>query len=76
MSVTEVVMPSMGADMSEGSIARWLKQEGDPVSRGDILAEVETDKAVVEMEAYGSGVLRKIIVGEGITVPVGILLLS
>lgn len=74
MSVTEVVMPSMGADMSEGSIARWLKKEGDPVSRGDILAEVETDKAVVEMEAYGSGVLRKIIIGEGIIVPVGRLI--
>ena len=74
MAVTEVVMPSMGADMSEGSIARWLKQEGDDVSRGEILAEVETDKAVVEMEAYGSGVLRKIVVGEGVTVPVGRLI--
>lgn len=74
MAVTEVVMPSMGADMSEGSIARWLKAEGDHVSRGDILAEVETDKAVVEMEAYGSGVLRKIVVGEGVTVPVGRLI--
>lgn len=71
MSVTEVVMPSMGADMTEGSIARWLKQQGDEVQRGDILAEVETDKAVVEMEAYGSGVLRKVLVDEGVTVPVG-----
>lgn len=57
--------------MFEGSIAQWLKSEGDEVQRGDILAEVETDKAVVEMEAYGTGVLRKIIVGEGVIVPVG-----
>jgi len=71
LAVTEVVMPSMGADMTEGSIARWIKAEGDEISRGDILAEVETDKAVVEMEAYGNGVLRKVIIGEGVTVPVG-----
>ncbi len=71
MAVTEVVMPSMGADMVEGAIARWIKIEGDEISRGDILAEVETDKAVVEMEAYGNGILRKVIIGEGVTVPVG-----
>jgi len=71
VAVTEVVMPSMGADMTEGSIARWLKGEGDEVKRGDVLAEVETDKAVVEMEAYASGLLRKVIVPEGVTVPVG-----
>ena len=64
-------MPSMGADMTEGAIARWIKSEGDEISRGDILAEVETDKAVVEMEAYGNGILRKVIIGEGVTVPVG-----
>ena len=64
-------MPSMGADMTEGAIARWIKAEGDEISRGDILAEVETDKAVVEMEAYGNGILRKVIIGEGVTVPVG-----
>ena len=71
MAVTEVVMPSMGADMTEGAIARWIKTEGDEISRGDILAEVETDKAVVEMEAYGNGILRQVIIGEGVTVPVG-----
>jgi len=71
LAVTEVVMPSMGADMVEGAIARWIKIEGDEISRGDILAEVETDKAVVEMEAYGNGILRKVIIGEGVTVPVG-----
>ena len=71
MAVTEVLMPLMGADMTEGAIARWLKSEGDDVSRGDILAEVETDKAVVEMEAFGSGILRKVLIAEGVTVPVG-----
>lgn len=71
MTVTEVLMPLMGADMTEGAIARWLKREGDDVSRGDILAEVETDKAVVEMEAFGSGILRKVLLAEGVIVPVG-----
>lgn len=72
--ITEVVMPAMGADMTEGTVVKWLKAEGDEVSRGDILAEIETDKTVVEMEAYGSGLLRKIVVGEGVKVPVGDLI--
>jgi len=61
----------MGADMTEGTIVKWLKAEGDQVSRGDKLAEVETDKTVVEMEAYSEGLLRKIIVPEGSLVQVG-----
>jgi pyruvate dehydrogenase E2 component (dihydrolipoamide acetyltransferase) len=72
--ITEVVMPAMGADMTEGTVVKWLKSEGDEISRGDILAEIETDKTVVEMEAYGSGLLRKIVVGEGVMVPVGDLI--
>ncbi|MBT3943692.1 MAG: 2-oxo acid dehydrogenase subunit E2 [Chloroflexi bacterium] len=72
--ITEVVMPAMGADMTEGTVVKWLKSEGDEVSRGDILAEIETDKTVVEMEAYGSGLLRKIVIGEGTKVPVGDLI--
>ena len=72
--ITEVVMPAMGADMTEGTVVKWLKSEGDEVSRGDILAEIETDKTVVEMEAYGSGLLRKIVIGEGSKVPVGDLI--
>lgn len=64
----------MGADMTEGTVVKWLKSEGDEVSRGDILAEIETDKTVVEMEAYGSGLLRKIVIGEGSKVPVGDLI--
>jgi pyruvate dehydrogenase E2 component (dihydrolipoamide acetyltransferase) len=61
----------MGADMTEGTIVKWLKAEGDQVGRGDKLAEVETDKTVVEMEAYAEGLLRKIVVSEGSLVQVG-----
>lgn len=68
---TTVVMPQMGFDMQEGTLVRWLKQEGEEVKRGEPIAEIETDKAVVEMEAYASGVVLKTVVPEGATVPVG-----
>lgn len=61
----------MGFDMKEGKLVRWLKKEGEEVGRGEPLLEIETDKAVVEVEAFASGVLRRILVGEGETVPVG-----
>jgi pyruvate dehydrogenase E2 component (dihydrolipoamide acetyltransferase) len=60
--------------METGKLIKWIKKEGDRVNGGDILAEVETDKADVEMEAFGSGVLRKILVKEGDTAPVGSLI--
>ena len=69
--ISEVVMPQMGADMQEGTILRWLKKEGDAVRRGEIIAEIETDKANVEIEAYESGVVRRILLREGTSVPVG-----
>ena len=72
--ISEVTMPSMGADMSEGTIVKWLKKEGDEVKRGDKLAEIETDKTVVEMECYNDGILKKIIVQEGQVAPVGDLI--
>ncbi|MDA1215401.1 MAG: 2-oxo acid dehydrogenase subunit E2, partial [Chloroflexi bacterium] len=68
---TEVVMPQMGYDMTEGTVVRWVKHEGDDVKRGETIAEIETDKATIEMEASASGVLRRILVEEGKTVPVG-----
>lgn len=68
---TTVVMPQMGFDMQEGTLVRWLKKEGEEVKKGEAIAEIETDKAVVEMEAYASGVVLKAIVPEGGTVPVG-----
>ncbi|HXH23343.1 MAG TPA: biotin/lipoyl-containing protein, partial [Dehalococcoidia bacterium] len=69
--ISEVVMPQMGADMKEGTVLRWLKREGDQVERGEIIAEIETDKANIEIEAFDSGVFRKILVPEGETVEVG-----
>jgi pyruvate dehydrogenase E2 component (dihydrolipoamide acetyltransferase) len=74
MAVTRVVMPKLSDQMETGKIIKWLKQEGDRVQSGDILAEVETDKADVEMEAFGSGVLRKILSPAGSAVPVGALI--
>ncbi|MBI4216442.1 MAG: 2-oxo acid dehydrogenase subunit E2 [Chloroflexi bacterium] len=67
----EVVMPQMGADMKEGRLVRWLKAQGDPVSRGEPIAEIETDKAIVAMEAFEGGILGRIIAQEGDIVPVG-----
>jgi len=74
MAVTKVVMPKLSDAMESGKIIKWLKKEGDPVKGGDILAEVETDKADVEMEAFGAGVLRKILVPAGETAAIGALI--
>ena len=68
---TELTMPQMGYDMQEGTVVRWLKAEGSNVEIGEPVAEIETDKAVVEFESYAEGVLQKILVNEGTTVPVG-----
>ena len=74
MAVSRVVMPKLSEQMETGKIIKWLKQEGERVQSGDILAEVETDKADVEMEAFGSGVLRKVLIAAGGQVPVGTLI--
>ena len=74
MAVTKVVMPKLSDAMESGKIIKWLKKEGDPILGGDILAEVETDKADVEMEAFGAGVLRKILVPAGETAAIGALI--
>ena len=74
MAVTKVVMPKLSEQMESGKIIKWLKKEGDRIQSGDILAEVETDKADVEMEAFGGGVLRKIMVSAGDKAPVGALI--
>jgi pyruvate dehydrogenase E2 component (dihydrolipoamide acetyltransferase) len=71
---SRVVMPKLSDTMEEGRILRWLKQEGDPVETGQALAEVETDKATVEMEAYTNGTLRKVFAAPGDTVKVGSLI--
>ena len=64
-------MPQMGADMTEGTLLKWLKNEGDNVERGEIIAEIETDKANVEIEAFASGTLGGIVAHEGDVVQVG-----
>src|SRR6266436_8926321 len=62
---TEVLMPALSPTMTEGKIARWLKNEGEPVRPGDVLAEIETDKATMEVEAVDEGVLARIVIPEG-----------
>src|SRR3989449_6067711 len=74
MAVTKVVMPKLSEAMEPGKIIKWLKKEGDRIQGGDILAEIETDKADVEMEAFGAGVLRKVLVPAGEKAPVGTLI--
>ncbi len=71
---TNVVMPQMGYDMREGTVVRWYKQEGETVDRGEVIADIETDKATVEFEAYTGGVLGRIVAEAGVAVPVGQLI--
>jgi pyruvate dehydrogenase E2 component (dihydrolipoamide acetyltransferase) len=71
---SKVIMPKLSPTMEEGQIARWLKKEGDKVSMGEPLAEIDTDKATMEMQALANGVLRKILIGEGESAPLGQLI--
>jgi pyruvate dehydrogenase E2 component (dihydrolipoamide acetyltransferase) len=66
-----ISMPKLGFDMQEGVLVRWVKNEGENVNKGDVLAEIETDKATVEVESSASGVVRKLLVEAGSVVPVG-----
>jgi pyruvate dehydrogenase E2 component (dihydrolipoamide acetyltransferase) len=66
-----VTMPKLGFDMAEGTLVRWVKKEGDKVEKGELLAEIETDKATVEVESQFSGTVLKQLVAEGTAVPVG-----
>jgi pyruvate dehydrogenase E2 component (dihydrolipoamide acetyltransferase) len=74
VTVSKVVLAKLSPTMEEGTIVKWTKNEGDPVKTGDVLAEIETDKANMEMEALGSGVLRKILVAAGGKAPIGTLI--
>jgi pyruvate dehydrogenase E2 component (dihydrolipoamide acetyltransferase) len=62
---TNILMPALSPTMTEGTLARWLKKEGDTIKAGDVIAEIETDKATMEVEAVDEGVLGKILVGDG-----------
>jgi pyruvate dehydrogenase E2 component (dihydrolipoamide acetyltransferase) len=66
-----ISMPKLGFDMAEGLLVRWVKKEGESVNKGDILAEIETDKATVEVESSASGIVRKLLVEAGTIVPIG-----
>src|SRR5581483_11141370 len=74
-----VLMPALSPTMTEGKIARWLKKEGDKVKSGDVLAEIETDKATMEVEAVDEGTLGKILVAGGtegvkVNTPIAVIL--
>ena len=76
---TNILMPALSPTMTEGTLARWLKKEGDTVSAGDVIAEIETDKATMEVEAVDEGVLGKILVADGtagvqVNAPIAILI--
>src|SRR5213079_2664797 len=71
---TEVIMPKLSPTMEEGQLSRWLKKEGDRVAMGEPLAEIDTDKATMEMQALSDGVLRKILIKEGESAPLGQLI--
>ncbi|MDF2782131.1 MAG: pdhB [Geminicoccaceae bacterium] len=76
---TEILMPALSPTMTEGNLARWLKAEGDPVAAGEVIAEIETDKATMEIEAIDDGTLGRILVAEGaegiaVNTPIALLL--
>jgi pyruvate dehydrogenase E1 component beta subunit len=76
---TEVLMPALSPTMEKGNLAKWLKKEGDPVKSGDVIAEIETDKATMEVEAADEGTLGKILVPEGtadvaVNTPIAVIL--
>jgi len=68
---TQVIMPKLSPTMEEGQLSRWLKKEGDKVSMGEPLVEINTDKLTLEMQAPGNGVLHKIFIKEGESAPLG-----
>ena len=71
MSIVDIAMPRLSDSMEEATVVRWLKQPGDPVSKGDELVEVETDKATIVYEAEQNGVLAEIVTAEGASAELG-----
>lgn len=68
---TEVIMPKVGLDMEEGSVTSWFKKVGDPIQKGELLMEIETDKASTEIESNVTGVIVEILIEENVFVPIG-----
>jgi len=71
MARIPIEMPKLGYDMETGKVGGWLKKVGDEIARGDVIAEIETDKSTVEMEATATGTLEEIVHDTGDEVPVG-----
>ncbi|MDQ3554975.1 MAG: lipoyl domain-containing protein [Chloroflexota bacterium] len=71
MARIPIAMPKLGYDMENGKVGGWLKKVGDEIARGDVIAEIETDKSTVEMEATAAGTLAEIVHDVGAEVPVG-----
>ena len=76
---TEILMPALSPTMEEGTLAKWLVKEGDSVASGDLLAEIETDKATMEFEAVDEGIVGKLLIAEGtegvtVNTPIAVLL--
>src|SRR3989304_5638815 len=69
--MAEFVMPTLGADMTAGTLLAWMKKPGDEVKRGEIIAEVDTDKGVIEIEVFTSGIIEQLLIQPGAEVPVG-----
>src|SRR5690554_6516753 len=69
--MAEVTMPRLSDTMEEGELAKWLKNVGDTVAKGDVIAEIETDKATMDLEAFEDGILEQQLVEEGTLVPIG-----
>jgi pyruvate dehydrogenase E2 component (dihydrolipoamide acetyltransferase) len=72
--MSEFLMPSLGADMEDGTLIEWKKKIGDSVKRGDIIAEVETQKGLIEIEVFEEGIIEKLLINEGTKVPVGTIM--
>lgn len=72
--MSEFRMPSLGADMEDGTLVEWLVQPGDPVKRGHIIAAVETEKGIIEIEVFEDGIIEQLVVQPGALVPVGTVL--
>jgi len=75
---TNILMPALSPTMTEGTLARWLKKEGEAIKAGDVIAEIETDKATMEVEAVDEGVLGRILVADGtagvkVNEPIGVM---
>lgn len=69
--MAEFVMPTLGADMTEGTLVQWKKQIGDRITKGDIIAEVDTEKAAIEVECHANGIIEQLLTKPGDQVPVG-----